>query len=169
MKATPLSRPAMDAVFTMCAGEPCSRRIGRKLWMPWTTPQRLTCTTQRQSSRVWSAIWLKVDTPALLHSTSTRPNRSIVDGREPGDIGRVADVDPHRLGLAARSRMPAATTAAASPSRSATTTAEPSATNRSASARPMPLAATGHHGDPARSDHVGRHQPPSSTSSSPVR
>ena len=31
MKATPLSRPAIDAVLTMWAGVPCSRMIGMKV------------------------------------------------------------------------------------------------------------------------------------------
>ena len=77
-------------------------------------------------------------------------------GREPVDIAprrrrrhRTASASPPA------EAMPAATVAAASPSRSATTTADPSAANRSASAWPMPLAAAGHHGDPARPDHVG--------------
>ena len=53
-EATPLSSPAIDAVLTMWAGVPWLRMMGRKLCSPWTTPQRLTSKTQRQSSRVWS-------------------------------------------------------------------------------------------------------------------
>src|SRR5580704_7244281 len=78
MKATPLRSPAIDAVLTMCAGVPWSRMIGTKVCTPCTTPQKLTPTTHRQSSRVWSLIRLNVETPALLHNTSTRPNRSSV-------------------------------------------------------------------------------------------
>ena len=32
----------MDAVFTTCAGSPCSSRMGTKVRMPWITPQTLT-------------------------------------------------------------------------------------------------------------------------------
>ena len=139
--------------------------------MPWTTPQRLTWTTQRQSSRVWSAIWLKVETPALLHSTSTRPNRSIVAAASRVDRRPRRRRRPRTASASPPASTDAAATAAASsPSRSATTTAEPSAANRSASARPMPLAAAGHHRHPRPGPTtVGRHQPPSSTISSPFR
>src|SRR6266540_3740869 len=83
MKTTPLRSPAMEAVLTMWAGVPCRRMTGTKLCSPWTTPHTLTSKTQRQSSSVWSRSRLNVDTPALLHNTSTRPNRSSVVAASP--------------------------------------------------------------------------------------
>ena len=100
MNATPLRSPAIDAVLTMCAGVPCSRMIGRKVCTPWITPHRLTPKTHRQSSSVWSWIRLNVETPALLHSTSTRPNRSSVVAASSLDGAGVGHVDRDGFGLA---------------------------------------------------------------------
>ncbi len=141
MKATPVSRPPIDAVFTTWAGVPCLRMIGRNVWMPCTTPQKFTSTTHRQSSRVWSLIRLNVETPALLHNTSTRPNRSSVVAASRSTAATSATSAVTASASPPVARMPAATASAPSLSRSATTTAEPSAAKVSASARPMPLAA----------------------------
>ena len=67
---------------------------------PWTTPHRLTSKTHRQSSSVWSRSRLNVDTPALLHSTSTRPNRSSVVAASASTAAASRHVDLHRLGVA---------------------------------------------------------------------
>src|SRR6266511_573032 len=141
MKTTPLRSPAMEAVLTMWAGVPCRRMTGTKLCSPWTTPHTLTSKTQRQSSSVWSRSRLNVDTPALLHNTSTRPNRSSVVAASPSTAAAPETSTVTAAASPPVAWMPDATTSASAPSRSATTTAEPAAANSSARARPMPLAA----------------------------
>ena len=67
----------------------------------------------RQSSRVWSRNRLKVETPALLHSTSTRPKRSSVVAASRSTAAASDDVDGDRLAPRRPSaRIPPATASA---------------------------------------------------------
>ena len=156
MNATPLSSPAMDAVLTMWARVPCSRMMGRKLCKPWTTPHRLTSKTHRQSSSVWSRNKLNVDTPALLHSTSTRPNRSSVVAAKLVDRAGIGDVDTDGLCFGAvradarRHSLGCLLVEVGDDDRGAR--------SRERFGEPVSDAArrAGHHRDPSRPDHVMR-------------
>jgi hypothetical protein len=108
---------------------------------PVMTPHRLTSNTQCQSSRVWSCSRLNMDTPALLHRTSTRLNRSSVDAASWSSAAASETSTVSATAEPPAARMPVATLSASVPSRSATTTAEPAAANASARACPIPLAA----------------------------
>ena len=68
---------AMETVFTMCAGV-LARRCGRKARTPRTTPCTFTSKSHDQSASVASASGPIVITPALLTSTWTAPNASMV-------------------------------------------------------------------------------------------
>ena len=136
MNATPLRIPATDAVFTMCAGVPCARITGRNVCTVLIGPQRFTPSTQRQSSMVWSAIALKVDTPAMLASTSTRPCR-------PSTASRSASTDARSDTSVRTASAPGISAAAASSAEASTSTSTgwaPRAATAWASARPIPLA-----------------------------
>src|SRR5437588_3284479 len=70
------TRPATDAVFTMCpSGWPISR--GANVRTPWITPQRLTPITHSHVVSGTSHDNPPPPTPALLHTTCTAPNRDI--------------------------------------------------------------------------------------------
>src|SRR4051794_37490729 len=102
------------------------------------TEVRLTSCTRRQASSSVSRIESSSggEMPALLNSTSSPPNRSIA-------AAYIAWTSSGSV-TSARTNSPPTSSACALPpasSRSATTTCAPSAANRRALARPMPLAA----------------------------
>src|SRR5262245_10560538 len=114
---------------------------GTKTRTPWTTPQRLTPTTHSHSARVLSQMAASVPTPALLQSKWTAPKASSVFWASASrslawetSVRTASTVAPEAFRLASAF-------ANGSPSTSARTAFMPSCTQRSARARPMPLAA----------------------------
>src|SRR3954447_3679030 len=117
---------------------PCSSRSGMPYLQHRYTEVRLTSCTRRQASSSVSRIESSSggEMPALLNSTSRPPKRSIAAAY----IARTSSA----LVTSARTNSPPISSACAVPpasSRSATTTCAPSAANRRALARPIPLAA----------------------------
>src|SRR5215212_3478906 len=107
-----------------------------------TAPKRSTLRTFCQSSDVSSSRDLKVISPALLTTTSSRAKRSIAAFTVPATCTSddTSHATPSASGAPA-SRKLAALLSAASPFRSAMTTRAPSDARRLAVARPIPLAA----------------------------
>src|SRR3954454_7483754 len=126
-----------EAVFTT-APRPRSSRCGMPYLQHRYTEVRLTSCTRRQASSSVSRIESSSggEMPALLTSTSIPPKRATAAAYMPCTSS--AEV------TSARTNSPSISSASALPpssSRSATTTCAPSAANRRALARPMPLAA----------------------------
>ena len=136
------SRPATDAVFTMCPGSPWASMRGTKARMPWITPQRSTPTTQSQSSSV------SAHARAALHRRRRcctargrrRTPRSVTSASRSSAsaLGDVGDDGPHLVPAVRRARR---LRSAAPLRRRPCTTRIPSAPKRCAIARPSPLAA----------------------------
>ncbi len=68
--------PAIDVVFTMCAGVPAAIILGTNARMACRMPQRLTPSVHSKSDGGRSHMKPPANTPALLHSTSVAPNVS---------------------------------------------------------------------------------------------
>src|SRR5262245_61407268 len=69
-----LVSPATEPGLTMCPSPPCCSTRGTNVRTPCTTPQRFTPSNHCQSATVCSHVEPLSATPALLHTTSTRPN-----------------------------------------------------------------------------------------------
>src|SRR3954469_15453060 len=131
----------MDAVLTTCPAPPCASILGTNARIPWMTLHRSTPRTHRQSSTVSAQARALFTTPALLHSRWTAPNRA-KDSSERRSTSPPSDTsattawtsEPASIKVLATSSSPVG-------SMSDTTTRMPSAANRSAIARPSPLAA----------------------------
>src|SRR5258708_294328 len=131
----------MDAVLTTWPSSCCSSN-GTNDRTPCTTPQKFTPTTHCQSARLASQTEapLVSATPALLHTTCTAPNVSSVvsanrwtsSARDTSQRTPTTSAPPERKRCSATASTPSST--------SARTTFIPSAANRSASPKPMPLA-----------------------------
>lgn len=135
------SQLAPDPVFTTWPS-PCSTSRGTKVRMPWTTPQRLTPSTQRHSSAEVTQLRPNVPaTPALLHTRWTAPNwRTTWSARASTAAASATSVGTPTTSAPVAASEPTAASSAAS-STSTRATRMPSATRRSASASPIPLAA----------------------------
>src|SRR5947208_2869862 len=132
------TRPAIDAVLTMCPPASCARRSGRNASTPCTTPQKLTDMVYCQSAWVASATSPKVATPALLQTMCTPPKRSAAAAASPLTLSRrVTSVGMVRTSVRRRGRV-AATRSIASASTSARTMRAPRAANAAAIAAPIP-------------------------------
>ena len=94
--------PDIDAVFTMCAPSPCSSIRGTKVWMPLTTPPRLTESCQSQSSYVALCIGPNWLTPAVLQSSWTGPNVRSASSAAARIRRAIGDVEANRMHLRAR-------------------------------------------------------------------
>src|SRR4051794_2067293 len=133
-------RPAFEEVFTIAP--PPSSSI-RPIWcfMPRNVPRRFTAMTRSKSSSSVSCSSLWTPIPALLWAKSSRPWRATTVSTA------FAQSSPRATSHATNSASPPAARIActvsspAARSMSATITAAPSAANRMAQARPMPLAA----------------------------
>ena len=128
--------------------------IGTKLCSPWTTPQRLTSKTQRQSSSVWSRIRLNVETPALLHSTSTRPNRASVPAANRSTAAASATFTSIASASPPDARMPAATASASARVEVGHHDRRTGGRERLGQGPPDAAGGAGHHRHLARADHL---------------
>src|SRR3954469_13620262 len=131
----------MDAVLTTWPAPPCASILGTNARIPWMTLHRSTPSTHRQSSRVSAQARALFTTPALLHSRWTAPNRA-----KDSSARRSTSPPSDTSATTAWTSQPAsvrvlATSSSPVGSLSDTTTRMPSAANRSAIARPSPLAA----------------------------
>ena len=131
--------PATDTVLTMCPSVSCSIMRGTNSWMPCSTPHTFTPSSQAKSSSPRVHMWPPWKTPALLHSTCTAPNSP----KHRLARCRTAEASDTSVIWVSTLASPASAAVRASPpwSTSASIKAIPSAANRRASARPMPLAA----------------------------
>src|SRR5579862_4344796 len=130
----------MLAVLTMWPS-PCSTRAGRKARTPWITPHRFTPSTHSQGSVGPNHGSDRLDTPALLHTTCTAPNRwRAAAARARTEASSLTSVGTTSVSTPGRRTCSAAVASAAS-STSASTTWSPEAAKRFAKARPIPLAA----------------------------
>lgn len=68
--------PAIEVVFTMCAGVPAASMRGTNARMPFRIPHRLTPSVHSKSACGRSHMSPPANTPALLQSTSVAPNVS---------------------------------------------------------------------------------------------
>ena len=133
--------PAADAVFTTWQSSPWASMPGTNARMPCSTPPRLTSSMAAQSSAPSSQATPGRITPALLHSRWTSPSspatRSASRWTSASSATSVTAVST-RGAPAARTSRPASSSR--DRSRSAIATSIPSAANRRASAKPIPLA-----------------------------
>src|SRR6056297_1347990 len=140
-------------------------RCGRKVRTPYTTPQKLTPITHSHDSSGPTHGSPAPTTPALLHTTWTPPNRSIVAAARASTCsGLLTSVSTP---IASTPCVPTSATAASSASccTSASTTEQPPAAKALASANPIPLPApvtTATLSGPSSitSPSVGRRRPP---------
>src|SRR3990170_3495387 len=133
--------PAPDAVFTTWHSSPCSSITGTKARIPWITPQRFTPSTHSQSFSVFCHVTPPTPTPALLHRTWTAPIVSTVNLASASTSSDLETSVRFAVTAAPAAFSSRSVRFSASSSRSASTTFMPSAANRPAIARPMPLAA----------------------------
>src|SRR5215207_11617719 len=120
---------------------PPPRRWGRKARMPCTTPHRFTPRTHSHPAIGPNHGSPAPDTPALLHTTWTPPNRSRVASASAWTAGSLlTSVVTDRVSTPCAPTRSAAD-ASASSCTSARTTRSPRRANASASANPIPLAA----------------------------
>ena len=131
---------AMDAVLTMCP-DPWATRRGTNAEIPWSTPQKSTAMIHSHSTRSNSQAGRFLPTvPALLQTTSTRPNSLTV--RSASALTSSAEVTSVLTAIT-RPGEPAsrpAESASEPSSMSDITTFRPTFANCSHSANPMPLA-----------------------------
>ena len=130
----------MLAVFTMWPS-PCAARSGRKARIPWMTPHRLTPSTHFHAESGPNHGSARLATPALLQTTCTDPKRSIAAAARAltaasslTSVGTASVLPPRPAICSAAARSAGCST-------SASTTSSPARANRSASAKPIPLAA----------------------------
>ena len=128
------TRPVADAVLMI---EPPPRRAARgsAYLMPRKTPRRFTATRRsNRSSSVSSSGWCGALKPALLNTTSSRPNASTAAA----NIACTSAACETSACTAIASLPISAAADSSCPLTSAQTTLAPSSANSSAEARPMP-------------------------------
>ena len=136
----PVIGPVIDEVrMTRPRPERCS--AGRQAWTENTVPFRLTPSTWSRVSSVMSASRLSGKTPALAHSTSTPPSRSMALAairRQSSRLDTSAWMNETSPGSAARASSSSAAARAASESRPVIRTRAPLRANTLAMPLPMP-------------------------------
>src|SRR5215471_1200700 len=120
---------------------PCAASSGRKARIPWMTPHRLTPSTHfhAESGPNHGSAWLA--TPALLQTTCTVPKRSTAAAARALTAASLLTSVGTASVLAPRPAIFSEAASSAGCSTSASTTSSPARANRSASAKPIPLAA----------------------------